>query len=367
VSPDADEVCNLDEPRDDDCDGLIDMDDPSLDPESFLIWYVDDDGDGFGVPGLEREGCSAPIAGTVSNADDCDDTDPTVGGASLWWADDDGDGFGAGDPFSDEPTCEAPAPDLVSGALGEDCEPDLPLISPGAEEVCGDGVDQDCDGSDALCSRLIAAESGLGTGLWDIDVDAGTATALFDPGIGLTGLAFGDDGTLYGIAGVSSAAPGEVYRIDLEAESLESIASTGMRESTLAFADGVLHASDQFDSYAIIDPVSGTIIPLPGSPGGDDYGYANAFDGDVMWRMNRVDLRVVDEDGNDTVVASVSGVAAGRTPTGGGLTFYQGTLMSMSHNRGTSTLYEVDAISGSAVSTGIEIGGANVDALAGFE
>jgi hypothetical protein len=290
-----------------------------------------------------------------------------VGGASLWWADDDGDGFGAGDLFSDEPTCEAPAPDLVSGALGEDCEPDLPLISPGAEEVCGDGVDQDCDGSDALCSRLIAAESGLGTGLWDIDVDAGTATALFDPGIGLTGLAFGDDGTLYGIAGVSSAAPGEVYRIDLEAESLESIASTGMRESTLAFADGVLHASDQFDSYAIIDPVSGTIIPLPGSPGGDDYGYANAFDGDVMWRMNRVDLRVVDEDGNDTVVASVSGVAAGRTPTGGGLTFYQGTLMSMSHNRGTSTLYEVDAISGSAVSTGIEIGGANVDALAGFE
>jgi hypothetical protein len=38
VSPDADEVCNLDEPRDDDCDGLIDMDDPSLDPESLQIW-----------------------------------------------------------------------------------------------------------------------------------------------------------------------------------------------------------------------------------------------------------------------------------------------------------------------------------------
>jgi hypothetical protein len=27
----------------------------------------------------------------------------------------------------------------------------LPTIYPGAEEICGDGVDQDCHGEDAVC------------------------------------------------------------------------------------------------------------------------------------------------------------------------------------------------------------------------
>jgi hypothetical protein len=38
------------------------------------------------------------------------------------------------------------------GVLGEaDCDDNDPMRHPGAEEACEDGIDQDCDGFDALC------------------------------------------------------------------------------------------------------------------------------------------------------------------------------------------------------------------------
>ena len=46
----------------------------------------------------------------------------------------DGDGYGVG------PSC-----------LGPDCDDDNPSIHPRTTEICGDGVDQDCSGSDQAC------------------------------------------------------------------------------------------------------------------------------------------------------------------------------------------------------------------------
>ncbi len=55
------------------------------------------------------------------------------------------------DSFVDEGTC-APNDNDGDGATGDvDCDDCNPAIRPGARDRCGDGVDQDCDGSDPPC------------------------------------------------------------------------------------------------------------------------------------------------------------------------------------------------------------------------
>jgi hypothetical protein len=84
VHPDAPETCNS---RDDDCDG-------DRDEDAGVVWYQDGDGDGWGVESETVTSCLAPT-GYVDDAGDCDD--------------------------------------------GND------RVNPGANEVCGDGIDNDCD------------------------------------------------------------------------------------------------------------------------------------------------------------------------------------------------------------------------------
>ena len=105
VHPAATEVCNA---IDDDCDTLIDDDDPGLDTSTASTWYTDADLDGYGDAASTTVACDAP-SGSVSDDTDCDDTNDDVNpGATeqcdgidgdcdgtLSWleADDDGDGL----------------------------------------------------------------------------------------------------------------------------------------------------------------------------------------------------------------------------------------------------------------------------------
>jgi len=138
VHPDAVEACN---DVDDNCDGLVDDDDPELDSTTQTTWYLDDDGDGYGAEADAIDSCLAPIGYVVETASgfDCDDTDPAYhpGAAeldctdpndyncdgSVGYADQDGDGFAACD----------------------DCDDSLPAVNSSATEIC-DGIDNDCDG-----------------------------------------------------------------------------------------------------------------------------------------------------------------------------------------------------------------------------
>ena len=79
VNPDASEVCNR---IDDDCDGLTDDDDPSVDPATQSTWYADADSDGFGDPGAATTACDQP-SGTVTDRTDCDDGDPCTNPAGA--------------------------------------------------------------------------------------------------------------------------------------------------------------------------------------------------------------------------------------------------------------------------------------------
>ena len=191
IYPGAPEICDG---VDSDCDGVADA-------------PVDDDGDGF-----FDEACGG---------DDCDDADPEIGphgveicgdgidqdcdGADLP-GDLDGDGFSACDgdcdeadaainPYADElcddvdndcdgavdegfaPDCdeveEDPCDDEAFADAdgdrwnsrecgGHDCDDEDPFVHPGAAELCGDGIDQACDGGDAACPPIFAEGAGGG-------------------------------------------------------------------------------------------------------------------------------------------------------------------------------------------------------------
>ncbi|GDX83742.1 hypothetical protein LBMAG42_55530 [Deltaproteobacteria bacterium] len=165
VFPGAPEVCNGD---DDDCDERVDDEDDDL--AGTTTFYTDEDGDGVGG-GAGRSGCTAQ-AGETELDGDCDDTDATafpgatevcdgvdndcdglgdedddsLSGAATWYPDADGDGYGRDDaPLQ---ACRKPA-DYARDA--GDCDDDLASRNPGAAEVCGDGVDNDCDDTDNGC------------------------------------------------------------------------------------------------------------------------------------------------------------------------------------------------------------------------
>ncbi len=98
VHPAAQETCNL---IDDDCDGIVD----GSQAMGALVWYRDQDGDGVGITVDQAKACDS-VEGYTEVSGDCDDEDDTV--------------------------------------------------YPGAPELCGDGVFNDCEGeNDADCGLAL--------------------------------------------------------------------------------------------------------------------------------------------------------------------------------------------------------------------
>ncbi len=101
--------------------------------------YLDSDGDGYGNPTTGQVFGGACGVGFVINNQDCNDSNPAVnpeGTEILNGLDDDCDGNV--DNVSDS--------DNDGFFDAEDCRPLDPNSYPGAPEVCGDLVDNDCDG-----------------------------------------------------------------------------------------------------------------------------------------------------------------------------------------------------------------------------
>lgn len=83
----------------------------------------------------------------------------------TWFVDADGDGFGD----ASKPQVKAcTKPDGYASQAG-DCDDTNPNVHPGAPEVCGDGIDQNCDGKDQSCCKPLFMddfESGPMTRKW---------------------------------------------------------------------------------------------------------------------------------------------------------------------------------------------------------
>jgi FG-GAP repeat/Putative metal-binding motif len=139
--------------------------------DSTTACMTDADGDGYGDDG--------PKSG-VSAGTDCDDDDATVSPAATTEgigdevdqncdgndncyvdADDDGSIEGIGIVATSDSDCTDPGEGLATDPTG-DCDDTDATIYPGATEVEGDGIDQDCDGEDALAEVDETGKGGCG-------------------------------------------------------------------------------------------------------------------------------------------------------------------------------------------------------------
>lgn len=161
-NPTAREVCDG---LDNNCDGVADEGLPTV------TYYRDADGDGFGETTQTIATCMSAPAGYVERSRDCDDTNPNVNPSApercdgldnncnnsvdeglptvTYYRDADGDGFGTlGQTIA---TCAMQPTGYASNA--RDCDDTNANIYPGAPEIAGNGIDEDCNGTDPVGTR----------------------------------------------------------------------------------------------------------------------------------------------------------------------------------------------------------------------
>lgn len=157
INPAAIEICDA---LDNNCDGIINE---NLD----VTYYADVDGDGYAGFNTTLDTCAMPL-GYFEEPTDCNDGDETInpgaaeicnqlddncndaideGQGLVFFTDLDGDGYG--DAGSVAEACEL-QPGLAEQA--GDCDDADADVNPLAQEICDNGIDDNCDGVQSNCN-----------------------------------------------------------------------------------------------------------------------------------------------------------------------------------------------------------------------
>ncbi len=251
-------------------------------------YYRDADADGYGSPAETMRGPTMPLGYSLMNTD-CDDTDPFVnpdatesngdaidqdcnGHVNVWaggatsggtgpittcaagvtpqtfYRDADTDGYG-----SSRLTVSACVLPTGYAVLNTDCNDNRPDVHPGATELNGDGVDQDCDGQLNNHSGTIVCASGSvpQTYYKDADDDSYGSAHSTAPTVSACELPVGYSATNIDcndrVAGINPGQSGADYGYLVYQEDPATVDTTDTTHTTSVTTTGYLHVDNDCD------------------------------------------------------------------------------------------------------------------------